>query len=636
MKRIKRFIFTFIVLFLIFPCLINAATELSASTQNPILGENLYIQLEANYGSKINIRDFHAYIDYDPEYFEVTEIKWIKSRTQLGTHRIEDGKIYIDKDGGNWSSGPILQVVFVVKKTGSSKIDIVATQPAYYTDGSTIAQTTAGIVINAVEPNTNVDLSTMYIKNFTMQPAFKKSTSIYNLTVPSDTEEIEIVMKKGDTTQTVTGYGTKKLKYGLNKFKVTVTAQNKASKTYEINVTRSDDRTGDLTLKYLSVTNTSIKIEDGKTDYEATVGRSTESVLINARTNDEMATLIGTGQKELAIGENNFELLVQSANGLVQTYKIKIIRSTEELEEQVQSSKLKAIKVNNLLVKVTEDKNNYLYGINKDINELNIEPVLVSPTATYEITGHNNLKDGINKINIKVTEVLQEAIPETENTPAQEAVKEETEYNLIVYKNPSNAVEINSFDQITGDNDYIYITMEEDSHIISKDIVEKLVNNKKTLYFNIVNMYTGLLYQVKLPQDMEIKDYDLKLNKISSGDITYSTNLPKDTLLTIYVGDQFQEGTGVQLYSYNDGEGYNLITAGVEVMDGYIKLETNGHKNYIITTSDLIPVEDNTSNIFNIIITIIVVVIIGALAAVVITKITKKKNKVEENNEPLY
>jgi hypothetical protein len=135
---------------------------------------------------------------------------------------------------------------------------------------------------------------------------------------------------------------------------------------------------------------------------------------------------------------------------------------------------------------------------------------------------------------------------------------------------------------------------------------------------------------------MEIKDYDLKLNKISSGDITYSTNLPKDTLLTIYVGDQFQEGTGVQLYSYNDGEGYNLITAGVEVMDGYIKIETNGHKNYIITTSDLIPVEDNTSNIFNIIITIIVVVIIGALAAVVIPKITKKKNKVEENNEPLY
>lgn len=636
MKKIKRFIFTFIVLFLIFPCLTNAATELSASTQNPILGDSLYIQLEANYGNKINIRDFHVYIDYDPEYFEVTEIKWIKSRTQLGTDRIEDGKIYIDKDGANWSSGPILQVEFIVKKTGSTKIDVVATQPAYYTDGSTIAQTTAGIVINSVEANTNVDLSTMYIKNYTMQPTFKKSTLIYNLTVPAETGEIEIVIKKGDTTQTVTGNGTKKLQYGLNKFKVTVTAQNKESKTYEVNVTRSDDRTGDLTLKHLSVTNTAIKVEKGKTEYEATVGRSTESVLITARTNDAMATLTGTGTKELVIGENNFELLVQSANGLSQTYKIKIRRSTEDLEAPVQSSKLKAIRVNNLLVNVTENKTTYLYGISKDITDLNIEPITVSPTATYEISGHEKIKDGLNRVDIKIIQVLEDAVPATEDTPAKEAVIEETEYRLIVYKNPTNAIEINSFEHITGDNDYVYITMEEDTHLISKDIVEKLVNNNKTLYFNVVNMYTGLLYQVKLPQDMETKDYDLKLNKVSSGDITYSTNLPKDTLLTIYLGDQYQDGTGVQIYSYNEGESYNLITAGVEVMDGYIKIKTNGHKNYIITTRDLIPVEDKTSNMFNTIITIAVIGVIGALAAMIIPKITKKKNKGTENNEPLY
>ena len=124
MKRIKRFIFTFIVLFLIFPYITSAATELSASTQNPIVGNNLYIQLEANYGQSLKIKDFHVYIDYDPEYFEVVEIKWVKSRTQMGTHRIENGRVYVDKDGANWSSGPIIQVEMKVKKTGSTKVNI--------------------------------------------------------------------------------------------------------------------------------------------------------------------------------------------------------------------------------------------------------------------------------------------------------------------------------------------------------------------------------------------------------------------------------------------------------------------------------------------------------------------------------
>ena len=78
MKRIKRFILTFIALFILFPCLTNAATELSASTQNPIVGETLYVQLEANYGKTLNIRDFHVYLKYDPTYFEVVTTKWVK------------------------------------------------------------------------------------------------------------------------------------------------------------------------------------------------------------------------------------------------------------------------------------------------------------------------------------------------------------------------------------------------------------------------------------------------------------------------------------------------------------------------------------------------------------------------------
>ena len=213
MKRIKRFILTFIALFIIFPCLTNAATELSASTQNPIVGDTLYVQLEANYGTQLKISDLHLYIDFDPTYFEVINIKWVKTKKEMGTTREEYGKVYVDKTSGAWSSGPVLQLELKVLKSGSTRINIQETQKAYYTNGTEIAQTMAGIIINSVEPNSNTYLAKLYVKGYNIQPAFKKSQLEYNLTVPTEVSEIEIVASKYDVTQTVTGIGKKQLKY---------------------------------------------------------------------------------------------------------------------------------------------------------------------------------------------------------------------------------------------------------------------------------------------------------------------------------------------------------------------------------------------------------------------------------------
>lgn len=634
MKRIKRFILTFIALFILFPCITNAATELSASTQNPIVGNTLYVQLEANYGTALNIKDFHVYIDYDQTFFEVIQIKWVKNRREIGTNSLEPGKIHVDKTNGNWTSGPILQVELKVLKPGSTRINIVEKEKATYTNGTNVAQTMAGIVINSVEPNTNTTLSKLYVKNYNIQPAFKPSQLFYNLKVPSDVSEIEIVANKADSTQTITGIGKKQLRYGDNKFRIVVTAQNKQTKTYELMVNRADNRTGDLSLKTLQVSGTTIKAEKDKTVYEATVSRSVDSILISARTNDPMATLTGTGQKELQIGLNTFEIMVESANGLEQTYTIKVTRSTEEIQGPVISSKLKLLKVNGLVLNVSEENKLFLYGISNKINQLQIETVTESDTATVEITGNKDLKPGTNQINIKVVQVLEEGKPATEETPEVPPVTEETIYTLIVYKNPNNTLEIDTLEKIAGANNYVFSTIEQNSHIISKDKIELLINNKKNLYYNVVNMYNGLLYQVKLPTEMEIKDYNLKLTKVNSGDIVYSTNLPTNTELTIYLEQKFPNDSSVQVYSYNEGGTYNLITAGLEVKDGYINFETNGDTHYVITTRDLIQITNESDKIISIIKIALIGGSIGLLAILIIPKLTKKKNK--QNNEPLY
>lgn len=632
----KKFIIIFIALFIIFPCLTNAATELSASTQNPIVGDTLYVQLEANYGSSINIKEFHVYIDYDATYFEVIQTKWVKSRKDMGTDDIQVGKIYVDKTNGNWSSGPILQVEFKVIKAGSTRINIQETAPAKYVDGSSIAQTMAGIVINSVNPNTNTYLSKLYVKGYNMQPAFKQSQLEYNLTVPTDVSKIEIVANKSDTTQTITGIGEKSLKYGANKFKVVVIAQNKDSRTYEINITRTDNRTGDLTLKTLQVTGTNIKVVENQSVYEATVSRSVDSVLIAARTNDPMATLTGTGQKKLEIGLNTFEILVESSNGLEKTYTINITRSTEEIQEVPLSSKLKLLKVNGLVLNISEENNLFLYGISNNIDQLSIEAITESTTATVKIIGNEKLKVGTNKITIIVKQVIEEAIPATEDTPEVAEVAEETTYTLIVYKNPNNAIEIDSLDKVDGNNNYVYSTIETNNNIVYRSVIELLVNNKRTLYYNVVNMYNGLLYQIKLPTNIEIKDYDLKLRSIDSSELTYSTNLPANTEMTIYLNQIYEDGSSVQIYSYNEGEGYKLITAGLEVKDGYITFQTNGDAYYTITTNDLIRIESNIDRIISIIKSLAIGGVIALVAILIISKLFKKKSKNQENNEPLY
>lgn len=635
MKRIKRFILTFIALFIIFPYLTNAATELSASTQNPIVGDTLYVQLEANYGTVLNIRDFHVYIDYDSTYFEVVQIKWVKNRREMGTHFLEPGKIHVDKTDGNWTSGPVLQAELKVLKAGSTRINIVEKEKAVYTNGNDIAQTMAGIIINSVNPNSNTYLSKLYVKDYNMQPAFKKSQLSYNLIVPPEVSEIEIVAKKSDSTQTITGIGKKQLRYGNNKFRVVVTAQNKDSRTYEIMINRTDNRTGDLSLKTLQVTGTNIKAEKDKKEYSATVSRSVDSILISARTNDPMATLTGTGQKNLKIGLNTFEITVESANGLEETYKINITRSTEEIKGPVISSKLKILKVNGLVLNISEENKLFLYGISNKTNNLNINAITESETAKVEIIGNEKLKAGINKVSIKVTQVLEEGIPATEETEEIPPVIEETIYTLVVYKNPSNAEEITVLDEITGDNNHVFSTIEQNSHIVSKDKIELLVNNQKNLYYNVVNMYNGLLYQVKLPTNMEIKDYNLKLTKIDSFDLTYKVDLPASSKIVLYLGENYEDGSSVQLYSYNEGEQYKLITAGLEVNQGYLTIETNGDTHYVITTRDLIKIESNADKIISIIKIIGIGGGIGLIAILIIPRLLKKKNK-NQNNEPLY
>ncbi len=624
MKRIKRFIYIFIMIFILFPSVISAATELSASTQNPIVGEYIWIQLEANYGDLLRIRDFHVNIDYDTKYFElesIEDIKWIKTKREMGTVKHTPGRISVDKVNGNWDSGPIVQIKFKVKRSGSTTIKLARSDKSYYTNGDEIAQTMAGMIINPKEPSTNTILNSLSVKGYSISPPFSSNNFKYNLKVPSDVTSVIIEAKKGDTNQTLNGVGTKKLEYGDNKARIVVTAQNGDTRTYEIMINRHDDRKGIATLQSLSVSNTNIELEENKTVYEALVSRSVDQVLITGRTTDVNATMTGTGKKKLEIGENIFEIKVSSSKGEEKIYTIKITRSPEEIVEVGKSTRLKSLKVNGLMFDVSEGKTNYLYSINSKVDKLNIQALAESPTATLEIKGNEKLISGINLISIIIKE---------------KSISEETEYKLVVFKNPEGTKIISNISEIESGTNYIVQNTKDGKHILSRDKIQLLNRNKNTLYYNVVNLYSGLLYQIKLPTELPEQNINLAITKLDTGMPTYNMELPANSKVTLHLDYYYPDGTNLKIYSYDELNNYTQVTAGIQVINGYITFETNGQKNYVITTTPLIEEQSPMQKLFSKYKTIILGTILGLVALVLTMIIINKKQQEKENEGPLY
>lgn len=594
--------------------------------QNPVVGTDVYVQLNINY-KNFKIGDAHYIITYNKEYLEFEEVIWIQTR---GTYSMEPGKITIDKDfGKSWDSGAILQIKYKVLKDGLSKVDVVRNGESHYENGDVIGQSFVGVSISATKPSSQTLIGTLYVEGYTLQPTFSKTVYQYNLIVPPDVSSVNVFASKSDSRQTITGDGYKKLSYGDNNFPVIVTAQDGSSRTYNITVHRTDNRNGDTSLKSLNVSDTNIKYENDKNVYEATVSRSVEDILITARANDPNATIIGTGRKKLNIGSNTFNLTVESSGGRESNYTIIINRSTEEIPKVIKSSKLKTIKVNGLVMDLSDNKTSWLYGIGKDNDKLTIDAKAESDTATIEIIGNENLKVGINAIKIKVSE-------QNEVVEGEEPTYDITEYSLIVYKNPTNATLINEINNNTFNGDIVFSTSENASHIIPSSTLRRLKDTKSKLYYNVVNLYNGILYQAIISENIQNSDLDVSFKKVSDNLLTYETNIPEGTEMLVYLENLFLDGANVKIYTYNETGKYTLLTDGITVQNGYISFVTNGEKNYVITTSTLIeeksPLDQLLAKYKNYILGGIGAFVIALILIILIIKKIKQKT----NKGPLY
>ena len=261
--------------------------------------------------------------------------------------------------------------------------------------------TTYKLVINRT-CDSDTTLKNIVISSGKLNPSYVASTRSYNVDVTKDIDKITINAVKNNETQKVTGvvkdYA---LKFGENKFTITVVAENGNSKDYVITVNRQDTRSTNNNLK-------SLEIEEGKLnkefksdvlEYQMKVLYDVTKLNIKYETEEEHAKVEVLGDvNKLKENENIITLKVTSEKGDVKEYKLVVTR-LKEGETLGNNPDISELNIKGYDINFSKDKQVYSLKIEKE-KTLNIEVILEDPTSSYKITGNNDLKDGsIIKIN---------------------------------------------------------------------------------------------------------------------------------------------------------------------------------------------------------------------------------------------
>lgn len=201
--------------------------------------------------------------------------------------------------------------------------------------------------------SSNANLSNLGIRPNDFS-GFKEGITSYDVTVPSDTDTIEIYATAQNSNAKISGTGSKKLETGKNTFSVVVTAEDGTKKTYTINITKSEgkgENTESIQEQYsgdglasLEIENLELSPKFDTTVHEYNVkyiGENTK-LDIKATTTDPYYTTEITGNEDLKEGENIINVLVSDPDGKnIATYQITVNKSIVDEEALAKEEKQK-------------------------------------------------------------------------------------------------------------------------------------------------------------------------------------------------------------------------------------------------------------------------------------------------------
>ena len=225
------------------------------------------------------------------------------------------------------------------------------------------------------------------------------------MTVPTTTDKINISSTLSSSKSSyVSGFGnrTVNLKYGKNTILIKVKSESESIKTYEIIVTREDNRSSNNYLKNLNISNGEFKFDKKVNEYAVTVKNEVENINVTGEVEDSKSKVTGLGNYKLKEGINNITIKVTAETGSVRTYTLKVTRIVKN-NTVIPNNNLKSLTINNY--QINFDKNVVLYNITiEDEKSLEFNYETESSDSSVVINGNENLKNG-SVITVKVTAI---------------------------------------------------------------------------------------------------------------------------------------------------------------------------------------------------------------------------------------
>ena len=181
----------------------------------------------------------------------------------------------------------------------------------------------------------NADLKTLTVAGANISPAFSPATTNYTASVPFATSKIDISAAADHKNAKVAVSNPALTPGGTTYVKITVTAENGATKTYTIAVARAQDpnyvASNNADLKTLSVEGYSLSpaFDKAVTQYYVWLPYETQTLSLSAETEDAKAAVVIDVPELLPGFGTDIPVTVTAEDGTVKVYTVTAVRAPE-------------------------------------------------------------------------------------------------------------------------------------------------------------------------------------------------------------------------------------------------------------------------------------------------------------------
>ncbi|MCI8620846.1 MAG: cadherin-like beta sandwich domain-containing protein [Clostridia bacterium] len=227
--------------------------------------------------------------------------------------------------------------------------------------------------------NDNANLSKLQVKNgsnlLELTPAFDKDILEYNIDVGVGTSRLQIIAEPESELASLTGRGYVMVEAGENKYNIIVTAEDKSTKTYVVNVNRAKSSNNHLIELIPSVGELVPNFAYEEENYTLTVGTGDSLLSFEYSTEDRYAKVTGTDAEVIPDGTSIRKIVVTAEDGSEREYTVTVIKNRTD------DARLKSLSVDGYTLEeeFNEDKFIYTLKVPKEVEKLTASSVNAIP-----------------------------------------------------------------------------------------------------------------------------------------------------------------------------------------------------------------------------------------------------------------